>query len=88
MARMSPKTKSILQELTSYRTSESDLLNSFDSRAMHVIESAISLLSDMENELDEGEADLLTKRFYSSIRNEDSNRFNRAIQKIKKDREE
>lgn len=85
---MSQKTKGILQELTTYRVSESDVLNSFDSRAMHIIESAISLISDMEEELSEDEADLLVKRFYSSIRNSDSNRFNRAIQKIKKDRDD
>jgi len=87
MAKMSPKTKSILHELTTYRASDKDLLDVFDTRAMHVIESAASLLSDMKDELSEEEADLLEKRFYSSVRNSDSSRFNRAIQKIKTNRE-
>lgn len=84
---MNSKTRGILQELITYRPSEKDTLDMLDARAMHVIESAISLLDEIKDELGAEEAELLEKRFYSSLRNSDVSRFNRAIQKIKGDRE-
>lgn len=84
---MNKKTKSILQELTTFRAPEEDVINVIETRAMHVIKSAISLIEEIEDNSTDEEAELLTKRFYSSIRNSDENRFSRAIRNIKEKRE-
>ena len=86
MSTINRKTRSILQELTTYRAPEQDVVDAIDARAMHVIKSAISLIEEIESSMTSEEAELLIKRFYSSVRNKDEQRFTRAAQKIKKDR--
>lgn len=76
------KSRSILEEINSYvpQKNKEDLI---ESRAQHIIASAIHLLSVIEENYSDDEADLLKKRFISSIRGSDPRRFTRMINRIK-----
>jgi hypothetical protein len=54
-----------------------------ETRAQHIIVSAINLLESIDNSFTPAEADALRKRFISSIRGADPCRFSRMIKKIK-----
>lgn len=75
------KSKSILQEINSFvpEKNKEDLI---ESRAQHVISSAIFLMEMIENHYSAEEADQLYKRFFSSIKGQDPRRFSRAIKRI------
>lgn len=84
--RLRQSSRSILEELsrTGPRTSAEQLI---ENRGHHIISSAIHFLEQLTENLSPEEADVLTKRFYSSIRNSDPKRFLRQIRKIKESRE-
>ena len=79
---ISRKSKSILEEISSYvpNKSKEDII---ESRAQHVIASAIHILESIDKTFSEEEATALKKRFISSIRGSDPDRFTRMVRRIK-----
>jgi hypothetical protein len=73
-----------LQEISSF-VPEKDKQQFIEARAHHVIASAINLLETIDSSFTEEEALLLKKRFYSSIRNSDPERFSRGLDKLNDD---
>mgnify|MGYP003386774806 FL=1 len=80
---MKRQTKSILQELNDM-ASKPPVENVVDSRAVHVIESAINVLNMIKTNLNENTATDLEKRFINSIRTGDPKKFQRGISNYKK----
>lgn len=76
------KSRSILEEISTYvpQRSREDLI---EARAQHIIVSAINLLESIDDSYTAEEADLLKKRFVSSIKGSDPNRFTRMVKRIK-----
>ena len=79
---MDKRTRSILSELNAIIPQKNKHII-LESRASHVIESCINLLTQIEENFDKDEAEELQKRFFSSIKNKDPKRFERGIKKIK-----
>ena len=80
------KTKSLLEELNSI----SDKKNSeaiIESRATHVIDSAINLLSLIRESFNPEDAYELERRLINSIKGGDVNKFTRGIRKIRDSKE-
>lgn len=83
---MKKTTRSILSELQNFVPQENkDII--IESRASHIIQSAINLFEQIEKNYTPEEADELQKKFYSAIKNKDSRRFERAIKKLKENKE-
>lgn len=76
------RSRSILEEISAYvpQRSKEDLI---EARAQHIIVSAINLLESIDESFTPEEAEALKKRFVSSIRGADPNRFTRMVKKIK-----
>ena len=76
------KSKSILEEISKYvpQKSKEDLI---EARAQHIIVSAINLLESIDENFSFDDAEALKKRFVSSIRGGDPNRFTRMVNRIK-----
>lgn len=76
------RSRSILEEISSYvpQKSKEDVI---ESRAQHIIVSAINLLESIDESFSPEEAEALKKRFVSSIRGADPNRFTRMVKRIK-----
>ncbi len=76
------KSRSILEEISTYvpQKSREDLI---EARAQHIIVSAINLLDSIDESFSAEDADALKKRFVSSIRGSDPNRFTRMVKRIK-----
>ena len=76
------KSRSILEEISTYvpQKSKEDLI---EARAQHIIVSAINLLESIDDSFSVEEAEMLKKRFVSSIRGSDPNRFSRMVKRIK-----
>ena len=76
------RSRSILEEISSYvpQKSKEDLI---EARAQHIIVSAINLLESIDESFSPAEAEALKKRFVSSIRGSDPNRFTRMVKRIK-----
>ena len=76
------RSRSILEEISSYvpHKSKEDLI---EARAQHIIVSAINLLESIDESFSPEEAVALKKRFVSSIRGADPNRFTRMVKRIK-----
>lgn len=76
------RSRSILQEISSYvpHKNKEDLI---EARAQHIIVSAINLLESIDESFSPGEAEALKKRFLSSIKGSDPNRFTRMVKKVK-----
>jgi hypothetical protein len=81
------KSKSILEEINSYvpHRNKEDLI---EARAQHVIASAIHLMDVIEESFTPEEAELLKKRFLSSIRGSDPKRFTRMVKRLRGDCED
>jgi hypothetical protein len=75
-------TKSLLEELNSI-ASKKHAEDVVESRALHVLNSAINLLQLIRENYTPEESDELEKRFLSSIKNSDTNKFTRGIRKIR-----
>lgn len=54
-----------------------------EARAQHIIVSAINLLESIDESFSPEDAEALKKRFVSSIRGADPNRFTRMVKRIK-----
>lgn len=76
------KTRSLLAELDSI-ASQRDKEHFVESRAAHVIQSAINLLSFIKENYSEESAGELERRLLNSIRSGDSSKFVRGIRKLK-----
>lgn len=76
------KSRSILEEISTYvpQKSKEDLI---EARAQHIIVSAINLLESIDDTFSPEYAEMLKKRFVSSIRGSDPNRFTRMVKRIK-----
>lgn len=76
------KSRSILEEISAYvpQKSKEDLI---EARAQHIIVSAINLLESIDESFTPDDAEMLKKRFVSSIRGADPNRFTRMVKRIK-----
>lgn len=79
---ISRRSKSILEEISSYvpQKSKEDLI---EARAQHIIVSAINLIESIDESFPPEQAEMLKKRFVSSIRGSDPNRFTRMVKRIK-----
>ena len=76
------RSRSILEEISSYVPSKSKE-EVIESRAQHIIVSAINLLESIDEAFSPEDAEALKKRFVSSIRGADPNRFTRMVNRIK-----
>ena len=83
---MQKKTRSLLDELTNVSFTK-DKENVVESRASHMIDSAIRLMSFIKENFDPETAYKLEKRFHSSIRNMDSNKFAKGVARIKENKD-
>ena len=83
---MQKRTRSLLDELTNVSFAK-DKENIVESRASHIIESAIRLMSYIRENFDPETAYKLEKRFHSSIKNMDSNKFARGVARIKENKD-
>lgn len=79
---MQRKTRSILEELESLRLNR-DREQLVESRATHVIQGAINLLNFIKENYTVEQAEELKKRLLLSIRNEDSEKFEKGVKKFK-----
>jgi hypothetical protein len=79
---MQKKTKSILEELSNARIN-TDPENFVESRASHIIDSAINLVQFIRENFDQTTAYTLEKKFNSAIKNLDGNKFTKGVSKIK-----
>lgn len=79
---MQKRTKSILDELDTL-LSHRDKESLIESRATHVIQGAINLLSSIRENYDPETALELERRLINSIRGGDAAKFTRAIRKLK-----
>ena len=76
---MKRKTRSILEELNNLHRDNDYLI---DATANNIIESSINLISRIHSLYDETTALELEKRFISSIKTSDPNKFKRGIRRI------
>lgn len=76
------RSRSILEEISTYvpQRSKEEII---EARAQHIIVSAINLLESIDESYSPEEAESLKKRFVSSIRGSDPNRFTRMVKRIK-----
>lgn len=81
---MKRKTKSLLEELNDFAVNKR-AENLVESRATHIIESAINIVEMIRNNFESEVAQDLEKRFYNSIKSGDPAKFMRGIKKIKAD---
>tara|TARA_B100000513_G_C11770364_1_gene141021 strand:+ start:159 stop:458 length:300 start_codon:yes stop_codon:yes gene_type:complete len=83
---MQKQTKSILDELTNI-SFKKDKENVVESRASHILESAIRLIGYIREHFDPETAYKLEKKFHSSIKNMDASRFSKGVARIKENKD-
>lgn len=82
---MKKHTKGILEEINRLgQDKNNDLL--VETTADNIIESAINLMRQIEENYDEETADKLERRFINSIRNGDPRKFKRSIRHVMENR--
>lgn len=76
------RSRSILEEISTHvpQKNKEDVI---EARAQHIIVSAINLLESIDETFSIEEAMALKKRFVSSIRGADPNRFTRMVNRIR-----
>ena len=82
---MQRKTRSILEELSNVSFTK-DKENVVESRASHIIESAIRLISFIRESFDPETAYKLEKRFHSALKNMDASKFSKGVARIKENK--
>ena len=82
---MQKQTKSILDELSNISFAK-DKENVVESRASHILESAIRLLTFIKENFDPETAYKLEKRFHSAIKNMDASKFSKGVARIKENK--
>jgi|TARA_B100001769_G_C21572885_1_gene324601 hypothetical protein len=83
---MQKHTKSILEELTNV-SYKKDKENVVESRASHILESAIRLMQYIKENFEPDTAYKLEKKFHSAIKNMDASRFSKGVARIKENKE-
>lgn len=83
---MKRATKSLLEELNSI-SEKKDSEAAIESRAMHVIDSAINLLTVIRESFSPDQAYELERRFINSIKGADSSKFVRSIRRLRDNKE-
>ena len=83
---MRDQTRSILDELSNI-SFKKDKENVVESRASHIIESAIRLITYIRENFDPETAYKLEKRFHNSIKQMDSKKFSKGIARIKENKD-
>lgn len=83
---MKRATRSLLEELNSI-TLKKDSEAVVESRAAHVINSAINLLTIIRESFPPDQAYELERRFLNSIKTSDPNKFTRGIRKLRDSKE-
>lgn len=78
---MQKRARSILDELDSLLASK-DKTGLLESRATHVMQSAINLLNYISENFDQNTALELERRLLNGIRNRDTTKFAKALRKI------
>jgi hypothetical protein len=81
---MQKKTRSLLEELDSMYI-ERDRRLIIENRASNIIDNAIRLLEQIEQEFPSEQAENLTRKFLNAIRNKDSDKFARSVRKTNAD---
>ncbi len=80
---MKRRTRSILDEITNI-VPENDRSNIIESRALHIITSAVNLINLIRETYDPETAGELERRLLNSIRGQDSSKFMRGIRRTDK----
>jgi len=80
------KTKSLLEELNDF-VAQKDRESVLEARAIHIIDSAINLLSSIRENFDPETAYELERRFLNSIKGADSSKFVRGVRKLRDSKE-
>lgn len=83
---MKKSTRSLLEELNEF-AAKKHTESLIESRANHIIDSAINLITLIKEQFDPQVAFELEKRFINSIRSGDSAKFTRGIRKIRDSKE-
>ena len=83
---MQKRTRSLLDELTDVSFTK-DKENVLESRASHIIDSAIRLITYIKENFDPETAYKLEKRFHSSIKNMDASKFSKGVARIKENKD-
>jgi hypothetical protein len=83
---MQKHTKSILEELTNVSFTK-DKENVVESRASHILESAIRLIYYIRENFDQDTAFKLEKKFHSAIKNMDASKFSKGVNRIKENKD-
>ena len=83
---MQKKTRSLLEELNEF-ASKKDKEIALESRATHIIDSAINLFKTIRENFDPESAYELERRFINSIKGADSSKFVRGIRKLRDNKE-
>lgn len=77
---MKKRTRSILDEISTM-VPEQDRANVIESRALHIITSAVNLINMIRETYDADTAGELERRLLNSIRGQDSSKFMRGIRR-------
>lgn len=80
---MKRRTRSILDEITNI-VPENDRASVIESRAVHIITSAVNLINLIRESYDSETAAELERRLLNSIRGQDSSKFMRGIRRTDK----
>ena len=83
---MKKHTRTILTEISRV-VPNTDMNNLVETRAGHVISSAINVIKMIYESYDESVADDLVKRFVNSIKTADTKKFERGIKKLNESNE-
>ena len=83
---MQKQTRSILEELSNISFAK-DKENVVESRASHILDSAIRLLTYIKENFDPETAYKLEKKFHSAIKNMDASRFSKGVARIKENKD-
>ena len=83
---MQKHTRSLLEELSSMPLKR-DKEEVVESRASHILESAIRLMTYIRENFDQDTAFKLEKKFNSAIKNMDASKFSKGVARIKENRD-
>lgn len=83
---MKKTTKSLMEELNSI-SARKDHEAVIETRAAHIINGAINLLSMIKENYSVDQANELERRLINSIKNNDPNKFTRGIRKLRDNKE-
>ena len=83
---MQKQTRSILEELSNVSFAK-DKENIVESRASHILDSAIRLLTYIKENFEPETAYKLEKKFHSAIKNMDASKFSKGVARIKENKD-